>query len=160
MTRRYKQGTARAQQAMLPPRVEDDVGHDNAVRAIDAFVDTLDLQALGFKNSSGGLAPGQPAVDPAALLKLYLYGYTNRVHSSRRQERECRRNLEVIWLLEGLTPSYRTIAEFRRINGKALKVANRELAATSHKMSNATPIPSQSRSVGASPAVVRSHARE
>jgi transposase len=126
MARRYKQGTARMQQAMLPPRVEDYVGHDNAVRAIDAFVDTLDLQALGFKNSSGVLAPGQPAFDPAALLKLYLYGYTNRVHSSRRQERECRRNLEVIWLLEGLTPSYRTIAEFRRINGQALKAANRE----------------------------------
>jgi transposase len=126
MARRYKQGTARTQQAMLPPRVEDYVGHDNPVRAIDAFVDTLGLQALGFKNSSGGLAPGQPAFDPAALLKLYLYGYTNRVHSSRRQERECRRNLEVIWLLEGLVPSYRTIAEFRRINGKALKAANRE----------------------------------
>jgi len=60
------------------------------------------------------------------LPKLYLYGYINRVHSSGRQERECRRNLEVIWLLEGLTPSYRTIAEFRRINGKALKAANRE----------------------------------
>jgi transposase len=126
MARRYKQGTARTQQAMLPPRVEDYVGHDNAVRAIDAFVDTLDLQALGFQNSSGGLAPGQPAFDPAALLKLYLYSYINRVHSSRRQERECRRNLEVIWLLEGLTPSYRTIAEFRRINGKALKAASRE----------------------------------
>jgi transposase len=126
MARRYKQGTARTQQAMLPPRIEDYVGHDNAVRAIDAFVDTLDLEALGFQHSGGDLAPGQPAFDPAALLKLYLYGYTNRVHSSRRQERECRRNLEVIWLMEGLVPSYRTIAEFRRVNGKALKAANRE----------------------------------
>lgn len=126
MSRRYKQGTARAQHAMLPPRIEDYVGRDNPVRAIDACVDLLDLEALGFKNSGGELAPGQPAFDPAALLKLYLYGYTNRVQSSRRQERECRRNLEVIWLLEGLVPSYRTIAEFRRINGDALKAANRQ----------------------------------
>ena len=125
MARRYKQGTARTQQAMLPPRVEDYVGRENPVRAIDAFVDTLDLEELGFKHTGGDLTPGQPAFDPAALLKLYLYGYINRVHSSRRQERECRRNLEVIWLLEGLVPSYRTIAEFRRINGNALKAANR-----------------------------------
>lgn len=121
MARRYKQGTARTQQ----PRVEDDVGRDNPVRAIVAFVDTLDLEALGFKHSGGDLAPGQPAFDPAALLKLSLYGYTSRVQSSRRQERECRRNLEVSWLLEGLVPSDRTIAEFRRVNGKALKAANR-----------------------------------
>jgi len=126
MARRYKQGTARTQHALLPPRIEDYVGDDNPVRAIDAFVDTLDLQALGFSNSVGDVAPGQPAFDPAALLKLYLYGYINRVHSSRRLERECRRNLECIWLLEGVVPCYRTIAEFRRVNGQALRRANRE----------------------------------
>ena len=129
MGRRYKQGTARSQEALLPPRIEDYIGADNPVRAIDAYVETLDLAALGFVNASGDLAPGQPAFDPAALLKLYLVGYLNRVHSSRRLARECRRNLEVIWLLEGLTPGYRTIAEFRRVNGPALKATCREFVA-------------------------------
>jgi transposase len=129
MARRYKQGTARLQEAFLPPRVEDYVGAFNPVRAIDAYVDTLDTEALGFVNAGGDIAPGQPAFDPAVLLKLYVFGYVNRVHSSRRLERECRRNLEVIWLLEGLTPSYRTIAEFRRVNAKALKAANRDFIA-------------------------------
>lgn len=126
MARRYKQGRARGQEALLPPRIEDYVGEDNLVRAIDAYVDTLDLEALGFTNADGNLAPGQPPFDPAVLLKLYLYGYLNRVRSSRRLERECRRNLELIWLLEGLVPCYRTIAEFRRVNGKALRAANRD----------------------------------
>ena len=84
MGRRYKQGTARAREALSPPRIEDYVGADNPVRAIDAYVATLNLAALGFVNASGALAPGQPAFDPAALLKLYLVGYRNRVHRSRR----------------------------------------------------------------------------
>uniref|UniRef100_UPI000AAB5E39 transposase n=1 Tax=Candidatus Thiosymbion oneisti TaxID=589554 RepID=UPI000AAB5E39 len=83
-------------------------------------------QALGFTNTEDDLTAGQPAFDPSLLLKLYLYGYLNRVRSSRRLERECRRNLELIWLLEGLVPSYRTIAEFRRENGKARRAANRD----------------------------------
>jgi transposase len=121
MGRRYKQGTARSQEALLPPRIEDYVGADNPVRAIDAYVETLNLATLGFVNADGDLTPGQPAFDPAALLKLYIYGYVNRVHSSRRLARECRRNLEVVWLVEGLSPGYRTIAEFRKVNGKALR---------------------------------------
>jgi transposase len=111
---------------MLPPRIEDYVGANNPVRAIDLFVETLDLRALGFVNAGGEIGPGQPAFDPGLLLKLYLYGYINRVHSSRRLEHACRVNLELIWLLEGLVPSYRTIAEFRRVNGKALRAVNRE----------------------------------
>lgn len=126
MSRRYKQGTARNQEALLPPRIEDYVGEDNTVRAIDAYVDTLNLKALGFQNAGGKLTCGQPAFAPAALLKLYLVGYLNRVHSSRRLARECRRNLEIIWLLEGLTPGYRSIAEFRKLHGKALQAANKE----------------------------------
>lgn len=126
MARRYKQGQARAQEALLPPRVEDYVSETNLVRAIDAYVDTLDLPELGFTNSGGDLTPGQPAFDPGMLLKLYLYGYLNRVRSSRRLEWECRRNLELMWLLEGLVPSYWTIAEFRRVNGNALRAANRD----------------------------------
>ncbi|WP_260296065.1 transposase, partial [Sedimenticola hydrogenitrophicus] len=129
MSRRYKHGTARSQNALLPPRIEDYISENNAVRAIDAYIDTLDLKALGFQNASGGRTAGQPAFDPAALLKLYVVGYINRVHSSRRLARECHRNLEVIWLLEGLTPSYRTIADFRKVNGPALKAACKEFIA-------------------------------
>lgn len=134
MARRYKQGLARTQEALLPPRVEDYVSESNLVRAIDAYVDTLDLPALGFTNSEGALTPGQPAFDPGMLLKLYLYGYLNRVRSSRRLERECRRNLELMWLLAGLVPSYRTIAEFRRVNGKALRAANRDFVLLCHEL--------------------------
>lgn len=123
MARRYKRGTARSQVALLPPRIEDYVGADNPVLAMDAYVDTLDPIKLGFVNAEGDLAPGQPAFDPATLLKLYIYGYINRVHSSRRLARECRRNLELIWLLEGLTPGYRTIADFRKVNARALRAA-------------------------------------
>jgi transposase len=126
MSRQYKRGIPRTQHALLPPRIEDYVGENNRVRAIDAFVDTLDLAELGFRHASGDIAPGQPAFAPADLFKLYLYGYINREHSTRRLERACRCNLEVIWLLGGLTPSDRTIAEFRRINGTALRAAGRE----------------------------------
>jgi transposase len=105
----------------LPRRIEDFVGADNPVRAIDAYVATLDLAALGFVNAGGALRCGQPAFAPAALLKLYIAGYLDRVHSSRRLARECRRNLEFMWLLEGLTPGYRTIAAFRQFNGPALR---------------------------------------
>jgi transposase len=111
---------------MLPPRIEDYVGEKNPVRAIDLFVELLDLAKLGFTNAHGEISRGQPAFDPKMLLKLYLYGYTNRVHSSRRLEHACRVNLELIWLLGGLVPSYRTIAEFRRVNAKALRAVNRE----------------------------------
>ncbi|WP_295385978.1 transposase [uncultured Thiodictyon sp.] len=81
------------------------------------------MELLGFSNAGGTLRCGQPAFAPRALLKLYIAGDVDRVHSSRRLARECRRNLELIWLLESLTPSYRTIAEFRKINGVALQAA-------------------------------------
>lgn len=127
MTNRpFKTGASRAQPCLLPPRVEDYVGPDNPVRAIDAFVAALDLARLGFRHSgSVGGGAGQPPYDPADLLKLYLYGYVHRVRSSRRLEQEARRNLELIWLLHGLTPGYRTIAKFRAENWAALKAANR-----------------------------------
>lgn len=120
----YKTGVSRVQSQLLPARIDDYVGPDNAVRAIDAFVAALDLVELGFANAGGG-GPGQPAYDPADLAKLYIYGYINQVRSSRRLAREAERNLEVMWLLRGLRPGYRTIAEFRRVNGEALKAANR-----------------------------------
>jgi transposase len=110
---------------LLPASVEDYVSADNPVRAIAAYVDTLDLEALGFARAAGALTAGQPAYAPAHLLKLYLYGYLNRVRSSRRLAAECERNLEVIWLLGGLCPSYHTIADFRKANAEALTAANR-----------------------------------
>jgi transposase len=95
------------------------------VRAIESYVDALDLGQLGFRHAARMEGVGQPPYDPADLLKLYLYGYLNQVRSSRRLEREARRNLELIWLLNGLAPGYRTIAKFRQENWAALKQANR-----------------------------------
>ena len=124
--RNYKEGIDRQQAYLLPPSVEEYVSDDNPVRAIDAYVDSLDLQKLGFKNAGGELTPGQPVFAPAGLLKLYLYGYLHRIRSSRRLAAECVRNLEVIWLLEGLRPSYKTIADFRKDNLEALKRVNQD----------------------------------
>lgn len=123
--RTYKAGVSREQASLLPARVEDYVGRDNPVRAIEAYVGTLDLAELGFCHAERGPGVGQPPYDPADLLKLYLYGYLNRVRSSRGLEREAQRNLEVIWLLKGLQPRQRTIANFRKDNWAALKAANR-----------------------------------
>jgi len=124
--RSYKAGRCREQLSLLPARVEDYVGPDNPVRAIEAYVCALDLEQLGFRHAGGGVGAGQPSYHPADLLKVYLYGYLNRVRSSRRLEQEAQRNLELMWLLKGLAPGYRTIANFRRDNWAALKAANRE----------------------------------
>lgn len=126
MTRRYKMGLNRDQSMLLPPRVDDYVGEENPVRVIDAYVEQLDLQQLGYVHADGELTAGQPAYSPGALLKLYLYGYLMRVRSSRRLEAECYRNLEVMWLLAGLTPGNRTIASFRKSNADALKRTYRD----------------------------------
>jgi transposase len=125
--RTFKSGASREQVSLLPPRVEDYVAKDNPVRAIEAYVEALDVAALGFRHAdrcANGV--GQPPYAPADLLKLYLYGYLNRVRSSRRLEQEAERNLELIWLLGGLRPGYRTIANFRKENAAALKAANRD----------------------------------
>jgi len=126
MTNRiFKSGESREQASLFPPRIEDYVEPDNAVRAIDSFVDALDLAKLGFLHAKRGVGAGQPPYDPSDLLKLYIYGYINRIRSSRRLEREAGRNLELIWLLKNLEPGYRTIANFRKENWAALKAANR-----------------------------------
>jgi transposase len=101
------------------------VARANPVRAIESYVSALDLAGLGFRHADRSVGAGQPPYDPGDLLKLYLYGYLNQVRSSRRLEREATRNLELIWLLKGLTPGYRTIANFRKENWNALKAANR-----------------------------------
>ncbi|WP_067561226.1 IS1182 family transposase [Halofilum ochraceum] len=126
MTRRYKAGVERGQGQLLPMRVEDYVSEDNPVRALDTYVESLDLRALGVTNTADGVSAGQPAYPPAALLKLYLYGYLMRVRSSRRLEAECYRNLEVMWLLRGLKPCHKTIADFRRDNAEALQAVHRD----------------------------------
>jgi transposase len=122
----FKSGPCRDQPSFLPPRVEDYVGRDNPVRAIDGYVASLDLDKVGFCHPGSGGGVGQPPYDPADLTKLYLYGYLNRIRSSRRLEREAGRNLELIWLMKGLMPGYRTIANFRKDNWAALKALNRD----------------------------------
>jgi len=124
--RTFKSGESREQASLLPARIEDYVGPDNPVRAIESFVGALELAKLGFHHADRGAEEaGQPPYDPADLLKLYLYGYIHQVRSSRRLEREACRNLELIWLLKNLKPGYRTIANFRKENWAALKAVNR-----------------------------------
>jgi transposase len=113
-------GTDRGQAALLPECLEDWVDDSNSVRVIDAFVEMLDLRNLGF-TSVDPADTGRPAYHPSMHLKLYIYGYLNRVHSSRRLEREAGRNVEVMWLLGRLAPDFKTIADFRKDNGPAIK---------------------------------------
>jgi transposase/macrodomain Ter protein organizer (MatP/YcbG family) len=118
--RRFVEGIDREQATLFPECLEDWIDGDNPVRAIDAFVDNLDLSGLGFD----GVAPeatGRPSYHPSRLLKLYIYGYLNRVQSSRRLEREAGRNVEVMWLTCRLVPDHKTIADFRKDNGPAIK---------------------------------------
>ena len=116
---RFVVGASRDQTTLFPPCLEDWIAEDNPVRVVDAFVDALDLGALGFAGVNAA-ATGRPGYHPAALLKLYVYGYLNRVPSSRRLEREAGRNVEVMWLTGQLSPDHKTIAEFRRQNGPAI----------------------------------------
>ena len=118
-------GTDRAQVLLLPDTVDDYVGPDNPVRFIDAFVDSLDLAGAGFERAEPK-ETGRPGYDPSDLLKLYIYGYLNRVRSSRRLEAETHRNLEAIWLLRRLRPNFKTIADFRRENREAFRQVFRD----------------------------------
>src|SRR3954451_12600476 len=113
-------GHDRSQLLLLPEAVDDYVGADNPVRFIEAFVDELNLAALGFIGTMPK-ATGRPSYAPADLLKLYIYGYLNRTRSSRRLEADTHRNIEVIWPLRHLKPDFKTIADFRRINCKAFR---------------------------------------
>jgi transposase len=118
--RRFVEGADRGQSTLFPESLEDWIGEDNPVRVIDVFVDELDLAKLGFS----GIEPevtGRPSYHPSVLLKLYIYGYLNRVQSSRRLEREAGRNVEVMWLTGRLAPDHKTIADFRKDNGRAIR---------------------------------------
>jgi len=125
-THRYKAVINRHQPSLFPPSMEDYVTEENPVRAIDAYVESLDMCSFNFRNAGDQSTAGQPAYPPQGLLKLYLYGYLNRVRSSRRLEKEVYRNVEAIWLMEGLKPSYKTIANFRKDNAKALRQVNKD----------------------------------
>ena len=117
---RFIEGEARSQSLLFPERLDDWIEEDNPVRVIDAFVDELDMRELGF----GGAVPadtGRPGYHPATLLKIYIYGYLNRIQSSRRLERETQRNVEVVWLTGRLMPDFKTIADFRKDNGPAIR---------------------------------------
>ena len=118
--KRFVEGVDRGQSTLFPDRLEDWIGEDNPVRVVDVFVDELDLGGVGFGRVEP-LATGRPGYHPAVLLKLYIYGYLNRVQSSRRLEREAGRNVELMWLTGRLAPDHKTIADFRKNNGTAIR---------------------------------------
>lgn len=118
---RFVEGCDRRQPTLLPECLDDYVADENPVRVVDVFVDELDLRGLGFEVTAA--ATGRPAYHPATLLKLYVYGYLNKVQSSRRLEREARRNVELMWLTGRLAPDHKTIADFRKDNGPAIQAA-------------------------------------
>ena len=128
----FIQGESRDQATLLPERLDDYVHEENPVRVIDVFIDGLDLTRLGFRTTPA--ATGRPGYHPATMLKLYLYGYLNRVQSARRLEREAGRNVELMWLLERLAPDFKTIADFRRDNSKAIQCVCREFVVLCRKL--------------------------
>lgn len=126
--KRFVEGEDRKQGVLLPEFLDDYVAASNPVRVIEAFVEALDLRGLGFD----GVVPettGRPAYNPATMLKIYVYGYINQIQSSRRLERETARNIEMMWLTGRLTPDFKTIADFRKDNGPAIRGACRQFVA-------------------------------
>jgi len=131
--KRFVIGESRSQSTLFPELLDDYVAEDNPVRVIDVFVDELDMRELGFSRVDPQ-ATGRPAYHPAMLLKLYVYGYLNRIQSSRRLERESQRNVEVMWLTGRLMPDFKTIADFRKDNGKAIQNVCREFVVLCRKL--------------------------
>ncbi len=132
--KRFIQGEHRGQSALLPESLDDYVADTNPVRVVDVFVDELDLGQLGFE----GVIPaetGRPAYHPADLMKIYIYGYLNRIQSSRRLEREAQRNVELMWLTGRLMPDFKTIANFRKDNGKAIRGVCRQFVVLCQQLS-------------------------
>jgi transposase len=129
----FVEGIGREQSTLFPAPLDDYVAEDNPVRAVDVFVDNLDLDKLGFVRVQS-LDIGRPGYHPGMMLKLYIYGYLNRVPSSRRLERECQRNIEVIWLTGHLAPDFKTIADFRRDNGTAIREVCRQFVVLCRKL--------------------------
>jgi transposase len=128
----FIQGEDRQQATLFPESLDEYVAEDSPVRVIDVFVDDLDISGLGFRTETA--ATGRPAYHPRTMLKLYIYGYLNRVQSSRRLEREAQRNVEVMWLTGRLAPDFKTIADFRRNNGEAIRLVCREFVMLCRKL--------------------------
>ena len=124
----YKEGLNRKQQLMFPPSLDDLVDENNMVRAIEEYVNILDISQLKIRTKRSLIKDGQPAFHPKLLLKIYIYGYLNKIRSSRKLELEINRNIEMMWLTQGLRPSYKTIANFRKNNPKALQTIFREFS--------------------------------
>src|SRR5471030_3275735 len=131
--KRFVEGEDRRQGVLLPEYLDDYVSEEDPVRVIDVFVDELDLGALGFV----GVVPeatGRPAYHPGVMLKIYVYGYINQIASSRRLEREAGRNVEMMWLSQRLAPDFKTIADFRKDNGPAIRAACRQFVELCRKL--------------------------
>jgi len=131
-------GSCRTQATLFPDRLDDYLTEENEIRVIDYFVDSLDLSNLGFKTVSA--ETGRPGYHPSTMLKLFVYGYLNRIQSSRRLEREAGRNVELMWLLERLAPDFKTIADFRKDNGKGIKSTCRALIDVCRQMNMFTDV--------------------
>ena len=128
----FIEGEAREQITLFPECLDDYVSEDNRVRVIDVFLDTLDLTSMGFKTEPA--KTGRPSYHPSLMLKLYVYGYLNRIQSSRRLEREANRNIELMWLLKRLAPDFKTIADFRKNNTEAIILVCREFVQICYKL--------------------------
>jgi transposase len=131
--KRFIKGECRTQTTLLPESIDDYISDANPVRVVDVFVDELDLGKLGFEGVEPAIT-GRPAYHPAILLKIYIYGYLNRIQSSRRLEKEAQRNVELMWLTERLTPDFKTIARFRKDNGKAIRSVCRQFIVLCQKL--------------------------
>ena len=129
----YIKGESRGQLTLLPESLEDYVTEDNPVRVIDAFVDGLDIKSMGFTKHTPS-KDGRPGYDPRDMLKLYMYGYLNKIRSSRKLRTECSRNVELMWLLGKLVPDFRCIADFRKDNAEAIKKVFREFTILCNKL--------------------------
>ena len=128
----FIEGADRHQATLFPERLDEYIGEDSAVRVIDVFIDDLDISGLGFKTEANDT--GRPAYHPTTMLKIYVYGYLNRVQSSRRLEREAQRNVELMWLTGRLAPDFKTIADFRKDNGEAIRLVCREFVMLCRKL--------------------------
>lgn len=128
----FIEGENRYQSTLFPERIDDYIQEDCAIRVIDVFIDRLDLSGLGFKTEPADT--GRPGYNPATILKIFVYGYLNRVHSSRRLESEARRNVELMWLTGRLAPDFKTIADFRKDNGEAIRLVCREFVMLCRKL--------------------------
>ena len=128
----FVEGACRSQATLFPDRLDDYLTEENEIRVVDAFIDSLDLSKLGFKTVAADT--GRPAYHPSTMLKLFVYGYLNRIQSSRRLEREAGRNIELMWLLGRLAPDFKTIADFRKDNGKGIRNTCREFIGLGRQM--------------------------